>query len=131
MTGGEIAIRDAVNIVGPGQNLLTIDAAGNDPTPDENNGDGSRIFNIDDGNSLEQIDVSISGLTLTGGDVSGVGRSDPQRENMTVTLSTISGNSSSGRGGGIYSWRLPTDGNLTVPTARSAATRPRRRRHLG
>ena len=28
---------------------LTIDASGNDPTPDEDNGDGSRIFKIDDG----------------------------------------------------------------------------------
>ena len=34
-----------------------------------NNGDGSRVFNIDDGNIVANIDVEIIGLTLTGGDV--------------------------------------------------------------
>ncbi len=38
------------------------------PTPHENNGDGTRIFNIDN-NLSTLIDVSVAGLTLTGGDV--------------------------------------------------------------
>ena len=47
---GELAITDSTTIIGPGANLLTIDASGNDPTPGRtNNGDGSRVFNIDDG----------------------------------------------------------------------------------
>ena len=105
LTQGEIAIRDAVNIVGPGQNLLTIDAAGNDPTPNENNGDGSRIFYIDDGNFAMQSDVSISGLTLTGGDVYN-GGAIFSSENLKVTASTVSGNN----GGGI----ICISGILTV-----------------
>jgi hypothetical protein len=116
LTGGEIAIRNAVNIVGPGQNLLTIDAAGNDPTPDENNGDGSRIFNVNDGNYATTIDVSISGLTLTGGDVSNWGGAILSFENTTVALSTISGNSAGIDGGGIgrFGTAIPTFGGLTV-----------------
>ena len=53
LTQGELAITDSLTINGPGANLLTIDASGNDPTPDVNNGDGSRVFNIDDGNDVE------------------------------------------------------------------------------
>ena len=41
LTQGELAITDDVSILGPGAELLTIDASGNDPTPDQNNGDGS------------------------------------------------------------------------------------------
>ncbi len=61
LTMGELLITDSVEIVGLGAELLTIDASGNDPTPDENNGDGSRVFRNAEG--------LISGLTLTGGDV--------------------------------------------------------------
>jgi hypothetical protein len=45
---------------------LTIDASDNDPTPDEDNGDGSRIFNIDDGDSATDFSVELRSLTLTG-----------------------------------------------------------------
>ncbi len=51
LTQGELHISDSLAINGPGADVLTIDASGSDPTPDENNGDGSRIFNIDDGPS--------------------------------------------------------------------------------
>ena len=97
LTQGELKITDSLTINGPGANLLTIDASGNDPTPDVNNGDGSRVFNIDDGNDANLLDVSISGLTLTGGDVSGDGGAIFTRENLAVTASTIRGNSASGR----------------------------------
>ena len=66
---GELAITDDVLIEGFGMGLLIIDASGNDPTPDMNNADGSRVFRIDDGVSGSQISVTISGLTITGGDV--------------------------------------------------------------
>ena len=49
LTQGELKITDSLTINGPGANLLTIDASGNDPTPTLINGDGTRIFNIDDG----------------------------------------------------------------------------------
>ncbi|MFC1758876.1 choice-of-anchor Q domain-containing protein [Planctomycetota bacterium] len=58
----EIASGSPVKIVGPGADLLTIDASTSDPTPDLNLGDGSRIF--------LNLEGEISGLTLTGGDVS-------------------------------------------------------------
>ena len=63
LTQGELAITDDLTITGPGAELLTIDAGGNDPTPDENNGDGSRVLNVDNGELDTLIDVMISGLT--------------------------------------------------------------------
>ena len=48
---------------------LVIDAAGSDPTPTEDDGQGSRIFKIDDGRPVADSAVTIRGLTLTGGDV--------------------------------------------------------------
>ncbi len=81
---------------------LTIDAAGNDPTPGQDDGRGSRIFNIDDGDFVARIAVEINGLTLTGGDVAGTGGALFSRENLTLSSSTLSGNSAF-RGGGIYS----------------------------
>ena len=73
LTEGQLIITDELAIVGPGADRLTLDASGNDPTPGTNNGDGSRIFHI--GNGLPDVapQVSISGLTLTGGDVAGSG----------------------------------------------------------
>ena len=50
LTLGELVVHRSMTIDAtalPGG--LTIDASGNDPTPEEDNGDGSRIFNIDDG----------------------------------------------------------------------------------
>jgi hypothetical protein len=65
LTQGELLINKSLTISGPGANVLTIDASGNDPTPTQNNGDGSRIFynNVSLANAL-----SINGLTLTGAD---------------------------------------------------------------
>ncbi len=118
LTQGELKISDALVINGPGANLLTIDASGNDPTPDStlddddfsDDFDGSRVFNIDDGNFTADKSVSIFGLTLTGGDVYGSGGAIYSRaENLTITGSTISGNSAT-FGGGI----LTTSSDLTV-----------------
>ena len=106
LTLGELAITDALSIIGPGASLLTIDARGNDPTPGMKNGDGSRVFNIGDDDNETQFDVSISGLTLTGGDVGDFdgGGAIRNLENLTVSSSTISGNAAfNGSGGGIHS----------------------------
>jgi CSLREA domain-containing protein len=100
LTQGELKITDSLTINGPPANLLTIDASGSDPTPTVKNGDGSRVFNIDDGKSGSLIDVAISGLTLTGGDtgsgVAGSGGAIRILENLAITNCSISGNSSSG-----------------------------------
>ncbi len=102
LTMGELVIIDALTINGLGQELLTIDASGNDPTPDVNNGDGSRIFNIDDGNFSNNIDVEILGLTLTGGDSLRQGGAIFSLENLSIADSAIANNSSNSFGGGIF-----------------------------
>jgi len=105
LTLGELVITDSLTITGHGAELLTIDASGNDPTPDENNGDGSRVFNIDDGNSRTIIDVEIRGLTLTGGDESDEAGAIYSEEDLSITESAIIENSTGLSGGGIYAFR--------------------------
>ena len=89
LTQGELAITDSLTITGPGADLLTIDASGNDPTPDQNNGDGSRVFILDDGDINSVRQAFVGNLTLTGGDVLGGGGAILSMENLKVTGSTI------------------------------------------
>ena len=74
---------------------LTIDATGNDPTPNDNLGDGSRVFSI-------RAIATLSGLRLTGGDVRSAGGAAHVYGAVTIVQSTITGNSSGDVGGGIY-----------------------------
>jgi CSLREA domain-containing protein len=92
LTHGQLRITDDLNVDGPGVNLLTLDATGSDPTPDENNGDGSQIFHVDDASLGTLRDVFISGLTLTGGDVHGRGGAILSSENLAVLESRLIGN---------------------------------------
>ena len=106
LTRGELLINKDLKISGPGAALLTVDASGNDSTPNVNEGNGSRVFRMDDGtNSLKGI--TISGLRLTGGDASGPGGAILARENLTLSDCTITGNATFTDtqlgGGGIYS----------------------------
>jgi hypothetical protein len=107
LTHGELAITDHLTIEGPGPELLTIDASGNDPTPELNNGDGTRVLNIDDGDPAVLIDVNVSSVTLTGGDTSGPGGAIRSRENLTIVSSVITDNNTFGLpgtgGGGVSS----------------------------
>ena len=92
LTAGQLSITDSLSIQGLGAANLTINANSQ-----------SRIFNVDDGNPSTNIDVTIDGLTLTGGSVSGIdGGAIYSTENLTVSNSTISGNSTDRNGGGIY-----------------------------
>jgi CSLREA domain-containing protein len=102
LTQGELPITDALTITGPGANLLTIDASGDDPTPNVMHGDGTRIFNIDDGSSTT-LRVEIDGLSMKGGDVTGSGGAVVNREDLTLQQCSISGNTASVNGGAIYS----------------------------
>ena len=79
---------------------LTVKAFDNDATP--NNGNGTRVFNIDDGNATA-INVSLTGITLTGGDVAGPGGGILSRENLTITDSTITGNAATLGASAIFS----------------------------
>ena len=95
-----------LTITGPGANLLTIDAGGGTNNV-VGNGDGFRIFNIDDGITNNQINVAISGMTLTGGDTAESGGAIRNLENLTLNDSTVSGNAASDGssfGGGIYNY---------------------------
>ena len=130
-------IAEALDIIGPGQDLLTLDA-GDGADNIFNTGDGFRIFNINDRDSNSQIDVTLSGLTLTGGDgadsATGSGRYGDDGgavqsfENLTITGSTIRDNAAGnggfsgsggfggggGRGGGVFSFGTLTITDSTV-----------------
>lgn len=113
-----LAINKSLTIAGPGANLLTIKAF--DPTPATKNGDGSRIFNIDDGNTATLANVQISGLTLTGGDTVTAGGAINSSENLVVADSLLSGNTTTVNslyygGGAIHSKAtLAKPNSLTV-----------------
>jgi hypothetical protein len=116
LTHGELKITDSLTINGPGADLLTIDASGNDPTPGQKNYDGTRVFAIDDGNTELHAMVSISEMTVSGADVSTAtetlqgGGGIASSENLTITNCRIVGNDTSSGGGGIGNF----DGTLAV-----------------
>jgi predicted outer membrane repeat protein len=109
LSHGPLVISRALTINGPGAALLTVDASGNDSTPNStlddgnntNDGDGSSVFVIDDGDFFAAIDVSISGVTLTGGD-STEGGAVRCLENLALADTVITENVATGDGGGIY-----------------------------
>jgi hypothetical protein len=101
---GSLVVSKPLTISGPAANLLAIDAGGD-----------SRVLTIDNGDNNDAIDIGISGLTLSGGKVTGFkyGGGILNRENLTITASTIAGNSSSFLGGGIWTGF----GDLTITTS--------------
>jgi hypothetical protein len=106
LTQGELKITDSLTITGSGAELLTIDASGNDPTPDLNNGDGSRVFNVDDGANGVFQEVILRGFIVTGADTFYGGGGILSRENLCLDHILLSGNSTNdyqSTGGGIFS----------------------------
>jgi predicted outer membrane repeat protein len=89
---GEIVVAHALKITGPGPDVISVDAAAK-----------SRIFHVDNAASLTPFDVAVSGLTLTGGSVSGDngGAILSSGVNLTIDHCVIAGNSASGAGGGL------------------------------
>ena len=93
LTSSELGITDSLTITGPGQELLTIDAQQN-----------SRVMNF----TASTGDLSLGGLTLTGGQITGLdggGIRFNSNGTLTLTSSTVSGNRSIGstaEGGGIF-----------------------------
>lgn len=83
LTLGQLVISKSLTISGPGANLLTIDASGNDPTPNVNNGNGSRVFNVNDGVTARS-NVLIRRLSLTGADFNGFGGAINSAESLTI-----------------------------------------------
>src|SRR5262249_49051404 len=72
---GEMAITDSVNITGPGANLVTIDANAS-----------SRHFNV---NGPGVLQVTLSGMTLTNGSVTGAGGGSIVESDENLTLSKM------------------------------------------
>jgi hypothetical protein len=102
LTSGELDITDPVTINGPGAGTLVV--SGNNT---------SRIFGIDDGAAGTSMSVTISGLTLTGGNAGTGDGGAIKVANEALTLSgmIISANAAS-RGAGVY---IGPGGSLTVP----------------
>jgi predicted outer membrane repeat protein len=101
LTQGELPVSNSLIVIGPGADRLTIDASGNDPTPAANEGNGSRVFNINDGNGTADKEVLISGLTLTGGDVDSSGGGIANGEILTLREIVIAGNAATLHGGAV------------------------------
>ncbi|MBD2519856.1 cadherin-like domain-containing protein [Nostoc sp. FACHB-973] len=91
LTSGALSITDALTINGLGASNLSI--SGND---------ASSVFNIDDGNSSNEIAVAINQLTITAGKNNGLVGGILNRENLTLSNSNISGNT--GFIGGILNY---------------------------
>ncbi|MDG4595915.1 MAG: choice-of-anchor Q domain-containing protein [Candidatus Contendobacter sp.] len=99
LTTGQLAITDSVDIQGPGAAMITV--SGNN---------ASRVFYLYNGSAT--LDVTISGLTITGGNANiGAGIVDFD-ENLTLDNVTITGNTASGDGGGL--WADGFSMNLTI-----------------
>ncbi|MEB3215486.1 MAG: calcium-binding protein [Nostocales cyanobacterium 94392] len=104
LTSGELLIIDAVTIEGLGANQLTV--SGNN---------ASRVFKIDGSNSSNKINVTIEGLTITGGktltgnDATDDGGGIWNRENLTLKNVVVRDNEAADDGGGIRN-----DGEITI-----------------
>ncbi len=91
LTNGQLEITDDLVVDGLGADQLTI--SGNNT---------SRIFNIDDGNALNSLDVKISGLTIADGEAN-FGGGIFNEEQLLISSSTIRDNTAQFSGGGIFS----------------------------
>ncbi len=103
LTLGQLVIFKDLTISGPGSGQLTIDAAGNDATPGTPDGMGTRIFLINDFDSGNDLNVAIGGVTLQNGDTSAPGGAIYNRENLSISNSVLSGNTSNNSGGALFS----------------------------
>jgi CSLREA domain-containing protein len=120
LTRGQLEVTDSLTLTGRGAEVLTIDASGNDPTPDVNNGDGSRVMSIV-GSSQGEASFQIVGVTLTGGDAESAGGALLATNVGSFSLrdSAVIGNHARGAGGGISVSSSPNStGDLRVEGSR-------------
>lgn len=97
-----LRITDDVTILGPGAELLALDASGLQINTDLKDGDGGRVLRIDDGDAARQINVTISGLTFTGADMLSSGGAVFSSENLVLSGLRLVDNYVSGYGGGLH-----------------------------
>ncbi len=91
LTEGQLAITDALTIRGDGADLLTID------------GNGNRIFHVDDGEDSTDAPFAVVGATLTGSDVGhDQGGAIRSAESLTIESSAVLGNVADRGGAGIF-----------------------------
>jgi hypothetical protein len=91
LTGGELTIADSLTIRGLNEKFLTIAAD-----------KSSRIFKIEDADDTQAIEVFIEGLTISGGFSVEGGGGIFNHENLTLTDSKLTNNSTPNEGAGIY-----------------------------
>lgn len=141
-SGGDLSLREAIALANSG-NTITFDSSLSEGTITLSQGellidqslniDGldsgitvdanqqSRVFNIDDGNDQTNLDVSLDGLTISGGSAnrqtspgdtnpSNFGGGISNRENLNLNNSQVTGNDAVAGGGGI----LNAAGMLTI-----------------
>ncbi len=89
LTSGQLTISDSLQIVGPGRGVLTVDGGGT-----------SRVFDIP--LSPGDVNVSISGLTVSNGNAQTGGGIRVQDESLTLDDVALIGNTALGNGGGLY-----------------------------
>ncbi|GAG17696.1 unnamed protein product, partial [marine sediment metagenome] len=125
LTLGELVIDKDLTIDGPGAAMLTIDASGNDPTPDStlddgddtNDGDGSRVFRITDDDWHSGFQVELTDVTLTGGDTGGRGGAIFSTESLELRRTLIRQNVARYSGGGIDLADISGNANYGAPIA--------------
>ncbi len=99
---GQLNVTDSVTISGTGATSLTIDGD-----------NSSRVFYLYNGAAT--LDITLSGMTITGGNASTGGGIVDFDENLTLVDSVVTGNTSSGKGGGLWA-----DGfNMTLTIRRT------------
>ncbi|GAB4547177.1 MAG: hypothetical protein Tsb0014_41800 [Pleurocapsa sp.] len=98
---GELVIDRHLVVEGLGAENLTIDG---------NN--SSRVFKIDDGDDNNLKQVSIDGLTITGGNTDQNGGGIESQENLILSNSIVANNFAGDLGGGIH--KATFEGNLKV-----------------
>ena len=99
LNGTELLIDSDVTIEGPGADKLTINA----DTDDDDETSESRVFKVYDAAST--LDVTISGMAITGGYATGAdddGGGIYNAETLTLNNVTVTSNKSDGPGGGIH-----------------------------
>jgi hypothetical protein len=89
LTTGQLEITDSVDVQGPGAAVLAVSGT-----------NSSRVFYLY--NSSATIDVSISGLTITGGSASIGGGVVDFDENLLLDQVVMTGNAATGDGGGLW-----------------------------
>jgi hypothetical protein len=135
LTSGEIAISDELTINGPGASVLSVAGGGTSRifniagttatingltiTDGAVNGNGAAITAPNSQSALTLVDSVVSGSTTTSGDGGGIYAAG----HLTLTRTTVSGNTSSQNGGGIelhkYAHSTITDSTISGNTATS------------